>query len=54
MKTRIVKIYGRWVVEFPFAVVVYCDSFATAVKAFQHFDDYLLASETARISYPSI
>jgi hypothetical protein len=44
MKTRIVKLYQHWVVEFPFSVVVYCETWRQAREAFQHFDEYLLSS----------
>lgn len=48
MKTRIVKIYQHWCVEFPFSVTVYCASFADAWRiATVEFDDYLLATEKA-------
>jgi len=43
MKTRILKLYGRWVVEFPFGAVVYCDTWEQARDAFICFD-YLLAT----------
>ena len=49
MKTRIVKIYDKWVVEFPFACVVYCHSFAQALEAFHQFDAYLEATATAAV-----
>lgn len=47
MKTRIVKVYEKWYVEFPFNVVVLCPSFAGAVQVIGEWDRYLLATECA-------
>ena len=47
MKAKICKLYGKWVVEFPFAVVVYCETWQSAIEVLSESDRYLLATENA-------
>ena len=44
MKTRIRKVYGYWFVEFPFGMVIYCQSWRDCIDVLGKFDEYLLAS----------
>ena len=47
MKTRLLKLHGMWVVEFPFMVVVYCDTWDQAVGVLYEWDKFLLTTERA-------
>jgi hypothetical protein len=39
-RIRVAKLYQKWVVEFPFKVTVYCDTWKLAISAVSDRDLY--------------